>query len=272
MNKFITYNYFGAMMQTWEIDENFKFKGLNNYYLPYENHSGTDYDDYDDYENFRIIHDIEILKSKLDNKIYLAVISNKPLIDIYNLYDGDYVKEIKKKKERYGHKIKQISDTEIIKYGNRSNIYNILTCLESKSFNIKLCKEVISCVDYMANEFLICGIGNKIKIFFLDGSTKEITNAHFHPIKCLKIYNKEKIITGSNDHTIKVWCLNTNLCILTLFGHMDIVIKIEIISENKLASVSKDNTVKIWCLLSEKCIKTFSFESEYLMDMDMDII
>ena len=56
-----------------------------------------------------------------------------------------------------------------------------------------------------------------------------------------------KIISGSSDHTIKIWDANTGECLKTLEGHSSYVNSVAYSPDGtKIVSGSEDNTVKIW--------------------------
>ncbi|MEE0961888.1 MAG: hypothetical protein U0L54_05005, partial [Bacteroidales bacterium] len=56
-----------------------------------------------------------------------------------------------------------------------------------------------------------------------------------------------KIISGSNDKTIKIWDANTGECLKTLEGHSQPVYSVSYSPDGtKIISGSFDNTIKIW--------------------------
>ena len=56
-----------------------------------------------------------------------------------------------------------------------------------------------------------------------------------------------KIISGSNDETIKIWEANTGECLKTLKGHSDWVYSVAYSPDGtKIISGSRDETIKIW--------------------------
>ena len=79
---------------------------------------------------------------------------------------------------------------------------------------------------------------------------------HSMPVTSLALSKDEKIIiSGSNDHTIKIWNKKNGKEIRTLKGHSAEVTCIAIRGEN-IISGSADKTIKIWNLKSGKNIST----------------
>ncbi|KAJ8583069.1 WD40 repeat-like protein, partial [Rhizopogon salebrosus TDB-379] len=67
---------------------------------------------------------------------------------------------------------------------------------------------------------------------------------HTRAVRALQ-FDEAKLITGSTDHTIRVWNWRSGECIRTLEGHTDGVVCLNFDS-NVLASGSVDTTVKVW--------------------------
>ena len=61
---------------------------------------------------------------------------------------------------------------------------------------------------------------------------------------CLTIY-KNKLFSGSNDSTIRVWDADTHAHVATLEGHTSSVWCLTIY-KNKLFSGSIDHTIRVW--------------------------
>ena len=65
----------------------------------------------------------------------------------------------------------------------------------------------------------------------------------------------KQLITGSDDHTTKVWDLANGDCTATLLGHDVGVYSVAFSPAGKqLAIGSKDNSAKVWDLANGDCI------------------
>ena len=63
---------------------------------------------------------------------------------------------------------------------------------------------------------------------------------------------------------IKVWDLVTATCVHTLKGHTDIIRDLVLLSNNVLASCSNENTVKFWGLDDNSCIRTLAGHTNFV--------
>ena len=65
-----------------------------------------------------------------------------------------------------------------------------------------------------------------------------------------------RLASGSDDRTIKIWDTTTGGCLQTLQGHTGYVWSICVMDGNRLASGSYDNTIKIWDTSTGGCLQT----------------
>ncbi len=71
-----------------------------------------------------------------------------------------------------------------------------------------------------------------------------------------------RIVSGSDDHSLKVWDLDHQLgpqCIYTLEGHSDSITTVIQLQNGRIVSGSDDGTLRVWDLTKpsdEKCIAT----------------
>ncbi|KAL6066285.1 Nuclear distribution protein PAC1 (Fragment), variant 3 [Balamuthia mandrillaris] len=79
---------------------------------------------------------------------------------------------------------------------------------------------------------------------------------HDSQLYCLQ-FDEEKIVSGSEDETIKVWNLHTRECRMTMRGHNSGVWCLQF-HKDRLLSGSEDATVKVWDLQNGRCIHTFT--------------
>ncbi|KAJ3090568.1 hypothetical protein HK102_003327 [Quaeritorhiza haematococci] len=87
----------------------------------------------------------------------------------------------------------------------------------------------------------------KFKTRILEGHTDGIMCMHYDESKSL-------LATGSYDHTIRLWNLETNQCIRVLEGHTRCVRGVQF-DDTKIVSASMDGTIRIWNLKTGDCMR-----------------
>ena len=101
----------------------------------------------------------------------------------------------------------------------------------------------------------------------LSGECVQILDEHAASVKCVLVFPmaaETYLVSGSNDHTIKVWDLGSGRCMRTLRGHSSIIKNVEVVfaaasssvKSWELVSSSNDKTVKIWSLSLGQCLRT----------------
>lgn len=83
---------------------------------------------------------------------------------------------------------------------------------------------------------------------------KELKGHDDHVITCLQ-FSGNRIVSGSDDNTLKVWSLTTGRCVRTLVGHTGGVWSSQM-SGNTIISGSTDRTLKVWDADSGVCLHT----------------
>ncbi|KAK7219770.1 hypothetical protein V2G26_007773 [Clonostachys chloroleuca] len=69
--------------------------------------------------------------------------------------------------------------------------------------------------------------------------------------------DSQRLASGSDDKTVKIWDAATGACLQTLEGHSNSVSSVVFSADGKrLASGSYDNTIKIWDTATGACLKT----------------
>jgi WD40 repeat protein len=71
-------------------------------------------------------------------------------------------------------------------------------------------------------------------------------------------------ISGGDDHTLRVWELDTGRCLHTLTGHHQEILSISMTPDGKIAvSGSKDETLHVWNLITGQCVRTLDALGAY---------
>ncbi|KAL4071775.1 WD40-repeat-containing domain protein, partial [Scleroderma citrinum] len=92
--------------------------------------------------------------------------------------------------------------------------------------------------------------------------------------------DSSRIITGSRDRTIKVWCIKTGACIATFEGHTGSVLCLKFerdwdidsdgVARGFMVSGSSDCTVCVWDLISTPVATVLRGHSAGVLDLKMD--
>ena len=86
---------------------------------------------------------------------------------------------------------------------------------------------------------------------------------HAHEVRSVSLsQNGRHAVSGSEDHTLRVWDLETGQCLRTLEGHLDGVNSVSVSPDGRRAvSGSDDTTLRVWDLDSGRCLRTLNGHS-----------
>ena len=71
------------------------------------------------------------------------------------------------------------------------------------------------------------------------------------------LHDKDQLVSGNSDNTLKIWSATTGECLQTLQGHKDWVRSVIYLHDkDQVVSGSDDKTLKIWSLSTGKCLQT----------------
>ena len=121
------------------------------------------------------------------------------------------------------------------------------------------------CFSFLILGLTILGLFKDSLIFFpglLEGKTPR--KGHRDYLRSVA-YSPDgsRLISGSDDRTIKIWNVSTGQCLQTLTGHTDYVWEVSYRPDGKrIASGSFDETIKIWDADTGKCLTTLTGHSD----------
>lgn len=108
----------------------------------------------------------------------------------------------------------------------------------------------IFCLDEL-NRLLLIDIETKY-IYLFHQNDKEILSLAFSP-------DKNYVISGGQDHTVKIWDIKTFTCSKRIFGHHQSVLTVSVSPDNEMIiSGSADHTIKIWELKTGNFINSIN--------------
>ncbi|KAL8232387.1 hypothetical protein R6Q57_002165 [Mikania cordata] len=117
------------------------------------------------------------------------------------------------------------------------------------------------------NTFASASLDRTIKIWNLGSSDPNFTlDAHLKGVNCVDYFtggDKPYLITGSDDHTAKVWDYQTKTCVQTLEGHSHNVSAVCFHPELPIIITgSEDGTVRIWHSTTYRLENTLNYGLE----------
>ncbi len=115
-------------------------------------------------------------------------------------------------------------------------------------------------VDNLVNE-------NSLNLTVFNCTLSKTLSGHDSDILCLTA-SDNKIITGSQDKTIKIWDFKTGKLLNTLTGHNSGIYSLAVY-KGKILSASADRTIKIWELATGKLICTLLGHNNHVYSLDV---
>jgi len=77
-------------------------------------------------------------------------------------------------------------------------------------------------------------------------------------------YDGSKVVSSSDDHTVKVWNFPTGDCVYTCHGHSQTVWSVACSPEGQIfASGGDDQTIKLWEMTTGECLNTMILARPY---------
>ena len=92
-------------------------------------------------------------------------------------------------------------------------------------------------------------------------------SGHSGGVNAIAVVDEQRVVSGSDDETLKVWDLRSGRCMQTLRGHINwgfefaFVLAVAAVDEQRVVSASNDKTLKLWDLRSGRCMQTLSGHS-----------
>jgi WD40 repeat protein len=79
---------------------------------------------------------------------------------------------------------------------------------------------------------------------------------HTAPVRVLKYLSNNRLASGSDDTTVRVWDLREGECMWVFASHSKPITSLKTTSGDRLLSGSMDGSVKVWSLETGQCLRT----------------
>ena len=89
-------------------------------------------------------------------------------------------------------------------------------------------------------------------------------SGHSSYVAAVAVLDADRIVSASDDNTLKVWSLTSGECLQTLSGHTGWVRAVAVLGADRIVSGSSDKTLKVWSLASGECLQTLSGHSSFV--------
>jgi WD40 repeat protein len=76
-----------------------------------------------------------------------------------------------------------------------------------------------------------------------------------------------RIVSGSNDKTLRVWDVSTGVCELELEGHDEGVYRVCMLPDGRIVSGSWDKTIRVWDTLTGACERVLQGNNHWAKSM-----
>ena len=89
-----------------------------------------------------------------------------------------------------------------------------------------------------------------------EGEIMMTLEGHTSYVNCMIQLTDGRLVSGSDDNTLKIWDTISGSCLMTLEGHTNSVFCVTQLTYGRLVSSSIDNTLRIWDTISGSCLMT----------------
>ncbi|XP_065175287.1 F-box/WD repeat-containing protein 7-like isoform X2 [Sycon ciliatum] len=116
---------------------------------------------------------------------------------------------------------------------------------------------VITCLQFSGNRIVSGSDDNTLKVWSV-ASGKCLRTLHGHTGGVwCSQFVNNTVISGSTDRTLKIWNAETGACLHTLVGHTSTV-RCLAMADNRVVSGSRDATLRVWDIHSGECVFTLN--------------
>lgn len=128
----------------------------------------------------------------------------------------------------------------------------------------------VCALDATASVLLSGSWDKTAKVWSLDGTLKHTLQGHTQAVWSVLVLSDGRILTGSADHTIRVWEENgSSMSATKVFsGHTDAVRGLCQLDDHRFASCSNDMTVRIWNIDSGEELQVLKGHTSFIYSID----
>ena len=213
----------------------------------------------------------KVIFSKEKNQLISC--SSDNTIKIWNISTGENISTINAHKNNVTSLI-LIKENKLISCGwdAKIKLWNLIN--NKEIFFISTNMRTIGSLVLLNDEKFCCAVYDNIFIFSLNN--KSLLNklvGHKEGINCITTDKKNKLVSGGDDKTIRVWNIDNGICEQIIKGHSDSVYCLIVLKNGNICSGSEDKTIIIWENGKEKeVINEIYYTPRCLLELNDDTI
>lgn len=81
------------------------------------------------------------------------------------------------------------------------------------------------------------------------------SEGHSKTITCVAVFDDGRVVSGSDDFTLRVWDSTTGQCLQTMYGHSNKIVGVAVLKNGTVVSCSDDTTVRLWDSTTGQCLQ-----------------
>ncbi len=93
------------------------------------------------------------------------------------------------------------------------------------------------------------------------GETIRTLEGHTSGVRAVAVLDERRVVSASQDHTLRVWDVESGETIRTLEGHTDGVNAVAVLDERRVVSASDDHTLRVWDVESGETMAVFALDA-----------
>ena len=190
---------------------------------------------------------LEVVNLSFENFCAIITVGDDQSITIWNNI-GDEIKKLT------GDHTDEINSLAVIPRFSEKN--KLVFFSSSNDHDIRKWEIIFECIKE-----------ENVDVYVFSDYKSEIFGSHFQEVKIIRLFpDYDRLVSASNDRTIKVWNIATRKEIC-LFAHESPIYLLTVSSKEKIFSVANDKKLKMWDidnLDEEKCVSTISAPDYYV--------
>ncbi len=96
------------------------------------------------------------------------------------------------------------------------------------------------------------------------GALLRTLEVHTAGVNAVAVLDQKRVVSASDDWTLRVWDVEGGETLRTLEGHTSLVNAVAMLDEKRVVSASSDQTLRIWDVTSGKTLRTLKGHTDWV--------